>query len=289
MSHTGPANLEIVTAVTPNASAPVPASGPRAESISALAPSAATPQSVQPAKPQPQTIAAARPAVPDASAATRPAAQRPTAPPPSAQDLALGDLIRRIRTSVADACLLALPRRDGEDGVGLAFIASTDAAMAQFSEDVLTEDDADIRQTRTLIDPRQCPALTYIRKNRDYPATRLGVRLDATEVPSGSRLTGVLRGTAGKYVLLLLIDNNGVVQDLQRFMTFSGNFARFDVPVTRVGNARDTSQLLIAIATQRPPNLIRDRAGRLAQDVFAGLDGDFADNAALAVVAFDVR
>ena len=211
------------------------------------------------------------------------------APAPSAQDLAIGDLLRRIQTAVTDPCLLALPRRDGEDGVGLALIASSDASMARFSETVLTEADADIRQTRVLVDDRQCSALSYVRQNKDYPATQLGLRLDSAEVPTGGNLTGVLRGTAGRYVTLLLVDNNGVVQDLQRFMSFSGNFARFDIPVTRAGNARDTKQVLLAIATRRPSTVIRDRSGRLAQDVFAGLGGEVATQAAIAVTTFDVR
>lgn len=220
-------------------------------------------------------------------ATPRPAAQPPA--PPSAQDLAIGDLIRRIRAADADPCLLALPRRAGQDGVGLALIAAADGAMSNFANTVLTPEDADIRQTRTLVDPRQCPALSYVRQNRDYPATRLGLALDTAEVPSGGNLTGVLRGTAGRYVTLLLIDNNGVVQDLQRFMSFSGNFARFDVPVTRQGPPRDTSQILLAIATQRPASTIRDRDGRLAQDVFAGLSGELASSAAIALTTFDVR
>lgn len=260
---------------------------PTTQTATRVAPSSAAPQAVRPTSPQAETIAAARPAVPRPDATTtRPAAQRP---PPSAQDLAIGDLIRRIRTATADACLLALPRRDGEDGVGLAMIAANDQAMGIFVDTALTEDDADIRQTRTLVDPRQCPAVSYIRQNRDYPATRLGIRLDSNEVPSGGRLTGTVRGTAGKYILLLLVDNNGVVQDLQRFLSFSGNFTRFDVPVTRAGPPRDTSQILLAIGTNRPPNVIRDRIGRLAQDVFAGLDGALAEDASLAVVTFDVR
>jgi hypothetical protein len=211
------------------------------------------------------------------------------APAPSAQDIAVGDLLRRIKTAVTDPCLLALPRRDGTDGVGLALIASSDAAMARFSDTVLTEADTDIRQTRVLIDERQCAALNYVRLNRDYPATQLGLRLDAAEVPSGGNLTGVLRGTAGRYVTLMLIDNNGVVQDLQRFMSFSGNFARFDVPVTRPGAPRDTKQVLLAIATRRPSTEIRGRAGQLAKDVFSGLSGEIASQAALAVTTFDVR
>lgn len=216
------------------------------------------------------------------------AAARPPAPP-NAQDLAIGDLIRRIRDAESDPCLLALPRRAGADGLGLALMAAADGEMARFADAVLTAQDADIRQTRTLVDPRQCPALAYVRQNPDYPAARLGLALDAAEVASGDNLTGVLRGTAGQYVLLLLIDNNGVVQDLQRFLSFSGNFTRFDVPVTRQGAPRDTSQLLLAIATQRPAQVIRDRAGQLARDVFAGLSGEIASGAAIAVATFDVR
>lgn len=211
------------------------------------------------------------------------------AAPPSAQDLAVGDLIARIRATPSDPCLLALPRRDGAEGIGLELIAATDSAMAQFAAALLTPDDAGIRQTRTLVDPRQCAMIAYLRDNRDYPATRLGIAFDAAEVPSGGELSGVLRGVAGRYVLLLIVDNNGVVQDLQRFMSFSGNFARFTVPVTRVGPARDTSQSLIAISTDQPAATIRARDGQLAADVFRELDEDEGPNAAIGFATFDVR
>ncbi|MCX7561647.1 serine/threonine protein kinase [Sulfitobacter sp. F26204] len=261
----------LITAPVPSASETVPRVPLEAETIR---PAAAT-----------GTVVAAVGRRPNVA----PAAPSAAAPAPSAQDLAIGELLRRIQTAVTDPCLLALPRRDGADGVGLALIASSDAAMARFSETVLTEADQDIRQTRALVDERQCAALNYVRLNKDYPATQLGLRLDSVEVLSGSNLTGVLRGTAGRYVTLLLIDNNGVVQDLQRFMSFSGNFARFDIPVTRVGNARDTKQVILAIATRRPSTVIRDRSGRLAQDVFAGLGGEVATQAAIAITTFDVR
>lgn len=256
-----------------------------------VAPAATGDQTLTPDAPAMQTVTAlntapqAPPTAP-VGAAARPAASRP---PPSAQDLAIGDLIGRIRAATADPCLIALPRRDGADGVGLALVSAQDGAMELFAQEALTAEDAALRQTRTLVDPRQCPALNYIRQNRDYPATAMGLRIDTPEVQSGGRLTGVLRGAAGRYVTLLLIDDNGVVQDLQRFLAFSGNLARFDVPVTRAGPSRDTSQLLLAIATRRPPDAIRARIGRLAQDVFTGLEGELASGAALAVATFDVR
>lgn len=212
-----------------------------------------------------------------------------TTPPPRAQDLAVKDLIARIRANGGPDCLLALPRRDGEDSVGLAMLADRDAAFGQFTQSVLSEDDSRMLQTRTLLDPRQCPAAEYVRRNRDYPATRLGLRLDSGSVSSGGRLTGALRGSAGKYVALLLVDNNGVVQDLQRFLSQSGNVTHFDVPVTLAGPVRDTAQMLIAIGSTSPLQQIRSRDGRLARDVFSGLTGDLTGSAALAVATFDIR
>lgn len=285
------AAVPVETAVAPLPLDPIDAGPIMGETLSPIAPDAGTPvpatamvrvdglTETLPLLEQAQSIVAMLPA----------AAPAPSPPPQTAQDLAIGDLIQRIRAALADPCLLALPRRDGPDGIGLAMIAANDTAMAQFASTALTSEDSALRQTRTLVDPRQCPALTYLRQNRDYPATRLGLQLDAVEVPSGGRLTGVLRGTAGRYLLLFLVDNNGVVQDLQRFVSFSGNFARFDIPVTRAGDARDTSQILLAIATQRPANILRDRAGQLAQDVFAALEGEVATSAALAIATFDVR
>lgn len=266
---------------------------PLASTATALAPVA--PQSngalaaITPPPSTAQTVTAInRPPAP-APVSTQPTAARPPAPPPTAQDLAIGDLIGRIRAEVSSECLIALPRRDGPDGVGLAMIAAQDSAMETFAQTVLTAEDEDIRQTRTLVDPRQCPALTYIRQNLDYPATRMGLRIDNLEIASGDRMTGVLRGGTGRYITLLLVDDNGVVQDLQRFLSFSGNLARFDVPMTRDGPTRDTSQILLAIATKRPPDVIKARNGQVAQDVFTGLDGELGPEANLAVATIDVR
>lgn len=210
--------------------------------------------------------------------------------PPSERDLAIGDLIQRIRAKTEDNCVIALPRRDGEDGIGLALLAAEDGAMGRFASEVLVRpEDEEIRQTRTLLDERQCAALTFIAKNRDYPATRIGMRLDNAEVASGNRVSGVMRGVGDRNLGLFLVDNNGVVQDLDRFTATSGEFVRFDVPVTRVGPLRDTKQLLIAIASAEPLSTLKDRSGQSADAFFADLSAELSRQAALAIVAFDVR
>jgi hypothetical protein len=272
---------------------PVTAATPEPDQLALLAPE---PTPAAPTVPSPATEAA--PSAPQTEAApVAPEAQavegREVAPPPQLgpRDLALADLITRIRDadSTAPPCLLTLPRRNGEDGIGLAMIASEDAAMASFADTVLTQADEAIIQTRTLIDPRQCAALDYMRLNQDYPASRLGIRLDSDEVLSGRALAGVLRGVAAPHFMLLLIDNNGVVQDLTRFASVSGEFARFEVPMTRMGSLRDTAQLVLAVASTQSLDPLRERMGRLSQDVFAGLPGALADGAALGMVSFRMR
>ncbi|WP_414896697.1 hypothetical protein [Rhodovulum sp. YEN HP10] len=218
-------------------------------------------------------------------------AQRPAAGPsePRARDLAAAALIRRIRETPAPDCLLALPRRDAEGGAGVDLIAASEAGMADYVGRLLTGDLAGTAERRRLIDPRQCPVLELLRDSPDYPATRLGLGLDRAEIVSGGRLTGSLRGVGGRYVLLLLIDNNGVVQDLQRFLSFAGNRAKFEVPVTLAGPARDTSQLLLAVASDGPVPGLRAQIGRRADQVFPPGRRAALGAAALALVGFDLR
>ncbi len=213
----------------------------------------------------------------------------PPPAPPTAQDLAVGDLIARIRAVPHQICLIALPRRDGQDGIGLALIASQDSAMEVFAQAALTAQDTGITQTRTLIDSRQCPTVKFVERNAAYPAMRLGIQIDTPAVASGGTITGVLRGVGGRYLTLVLVDDNGVVTNLQRFTSQAGNIARFDVPVTRVGLARDTSPLILAIATDRPMTPLVERFGMLATDVFLdALTRDFGD-ASLGLVTIDIR
>ena len=223
-------------------------------------------------------------------AEAEPRVRRVPRSPPTARDLAVAELIRRIRDTAKPSCLLALPRRVGADGIGLALISADDGAMAGYADALLTRPgDADIAQSRTLVDIRQCPALGFIAGNRDYPATRIGLRLERAEVPSGNRLSGVLTGVGDRSFALLLVDNNGVVQDLSRFVAPQDDALRFDVPVTRVGPRRDTKQLLVAVAADGSVQQITEQSGERAEDVFGDVSAALAREAALAAIAFDVR
>ena len=222
-----------------------------------------------------------------------PTAGLPPAPEPepgnSAQTAALAALIDRIRGTEAPSCLAALPRREGEEAAGLTLIASDAGAMAAYA-DALTEGaESPPVQTRVLVDPRQCAALDFLRAHPDYPATRLGIGLDRASLGPGDKLAGIVRGAAGQTLTLLMIDDNGVVHDLGRFLTYAGDLARFDVPVARSGTPRGTGQILIALATPAPPTTLTARAGQLAADVFTAAATRAVDAAPIAVVTVEIR
>lgn len=210
--------------------------------------------------------------------------------PPTSRDIAVADLIKRIQSNPAPDCLVALPRRIGADGIGLTLISAQDDARAEFANRLLTRpEDAEIRQTPMLIDPRQCPALGFVAANRDYPATRIGIRIERVEVPSGNRLSGTLTNVGQRNLTLFLVDNNGVVQSLDRFVAQQDGTLRFDVPVTRVGPRRDTKQLILAVASDDSLDHFSALSGQRAEDVFTNLSAALVRDVALAVLAFDVQ
>ncbi len=225
---------------------------------------------------------------------TRPATPQPVAvappPPPTAEESALRELIDRIRNHFGDPCLIALPQSRGATVDPLVVMLSdSDRSMNTFSGQVLTDPDLPVEGQSILIDARQCPAVNFARERPSYPAFQLGLTLRSTDVTSGGTLVGTIDNAAGAYTTLLLIDDNGVVQDLRRFTRFVSGRAEFDIPVTRDGSARDTSQILMAIATPGRPRSVGQFAGRLAEDFFGPLKAELGPRARIAVVPFFVR
>ena len=203
-----------------------------------------------------------------------------------AVDLAAGDLIRRIREQAHPDCLVALPRRTSTGGLGLEMIGASERVMQDYAKALLGPEDADLVQTRQLIDPRQCAGLDLVAKGPNYPATRLGLGLENPAPASSGWLRGGVRGTGGRYVMLLVIDNNGVVQDLQRFSRFGDNRVDFAVPVTRAGPRRDTSQLILALASSTPFDDLRSGIGGLAHETLQHAQDQLGPDIAMALTGF---
>ena len=252
--------------------------------VTTLAPTTATSTPVTTLAPNPTSSLAPLQTLPP----PQPTSQAPT-PEGQAAGGAVSELITRIRGRLTDTCLLAIPQQ-GADGVPeLVLLGSDETGMQSFANAVLADLTPQPAVRRNLIDARQCAALNFARENRFYPAFRLSISLDQASIESGSNLTGAIGNTAGRYISLLLVDDNGVVQDIGNYLSFTGSAARFDVPMTRDGDPRDTRQTLIALATATRPATINSQNGQLATDYFEALRGELGPDTPLVLVTFDVR
>ncbi len=215
----------------------------------------------------------------------------PYIPPPPPNQTALQGMVDRIRSQIDKSCLLALPQIDQANAaVQLMVLSDNDLTTRDFAEAVLADPELQISHRAVLMDRRQCPALDFLRARAEYPAFRLSIGVASREIMSGGRLIGRVEGiTAGQQTTLLLVDDNGVVQDLRRFLRINAGTAEFDVPVTRDGDSRDTSQMLIALVTPDRLNTVTNLAGREAEEFFAALGRELGPAGALAVIPLDIR
>ncbi len=221
-----------------------------------------------------------------------------TEPPESAQipeespdqgNAEYNEFAARIREQLSVPCLIATPRLLATGPTELEFLAADETDIRNFSAELLKDVSPQPQQRNVLIDARQCPALNFVRQNPSYPAYGLKILLERDRFPSGERLIGRVENAAGRYVSLMLVDDNGVVQDLGGYLTFVGAEVRFDVPMTRAGAARDTSQLLLALATQGKPAALLTHDGHLAQEFFDVLQAGASQGTALMMKPFAVE
>ncbi|MBA4492633.1 hypothetical protein [Paracoccus sp. S1E-3] len=208
------------------------------------------------------------------------------APPPDPRLLILVD---RIRSQLTDACLLALPIMRGEEELTLSLLSDSDRNASALTDELVAGIEGDIARETLLLDPRQCPAVAFARRDIRYPVFALGLQLDAQSVASGDSLRGRISNGAGYVQTLLMVDENGAVHDLRRFLLSSAGVTRFDIPVARMRQPRDTRQLLIALATPQRLNTVTARAGDAAGPFFDALFAEVGQTALIGIASFDVR
>ncbi|MEP3348228.1 MAG: hypothetical protein ABJN34_17680 [Litoreibacter sp.] len=138
----------------------------------------------------------------------------------------------------------------------------------------------------------QCQALPFVTAAARYPEFQLYFDVNARDITSGEVLSGRLGNATSGFVSLLLIDDEGVVQDLGSFLKFSAGSARFDIPMTLKGSPVETHQLLMALSTRSRLNTLKSLSGQPAKDFFQRLAVEIllqGGGEDVALVAFSVR
>lgn len=231
-----------------------------------------------------ETTTEAPPAAPDGGTSIRQVISQPTA-----QTVGLGQMLRRIRATPSPQCTLLLPRLAGESGLGIALIGEDEVALNALADGVTETVSLDVVRSIETIDGRQCAVLDAVRQASSYPASRLGIAIENAELTSGDSLRARIIGAGGLYLTLVLIDDNGVVQDLNRFTTLEDNVPVIDAPIARSGPPRASRQILLAMGSPSAPIDVEEQLGSIAQDVFAVIEGQTLNSMVFGLATFDVR
>jgi serine/threonine protein kinase len=239
---------------------PLAANDPAAPPVLAPSGTAAAPPPLTPAPPSGQ--AARPPAVPPAPptpSLTPPSAPSKQAALPPAPNLGrAGEIEQYITQYNGGDCFFITPntvsasaaRIDGYGDSSAAFEILDDA----FKRTNGFEADIDVRQ----VTAAQCPAITFLGRLRGERSRALRVRVATTNLKSGDAMVGTVEGAGNSSVQLLLVSDEGAVQDLSALLKPAGDARSFNLRMQRAGAAGAQPQLLVAVTSTKPLETLKD-------------------------------
>ena len=115
-----------------------------------------------------------------------------------------------------------------------------------------------------LIHRNQCAVAEFLHAIQSSQLTRPTLLLSSSNVKSGESLSGALGKVAGGSVSLLLIDNEGVVYNLQNFLKKDGDKATFNIKLVDLETRDPLPQLILALSSNEEIKTIQKAEPELA-------------------------
>ena len=132
-------------------------------------------------------------------------------------------------------------------GVG-AEVAPFQRFDAEFTRVVGVEPQLGLR----LIAAPECPALDLIRLGSENGAAAPRIELASYDVGRGKPLAGTVSGLAGRRLVLLLVDNDGIAHRLETKSAPGSDSATFSVPLVADVASIGPLQIVIAVVSSKP-------------------------------------
>jgi hypothetical protein len=151
-------------------------------------------------------------------------------------------------------------RIDGYGATGAPF----EALDAAFKGANGFEATIDVRQVTIA----QCPALTFLGRLRANRAQAPRLQVGQASLRSGEALAGTIDGVGNSNVQLLLVSDEGQVQDVSALLKPSGDTRAFNMRMQRSGAAGAQPQLLIAVKSAKPLETLKGAQSTPADQLF---------------------
>ncbi|MDW6026572.1 hypothetical protein SAZ10_32910 [Mesorhizobium sp. BAC0120] len=190
-------------------------------------------------------------------------------------------------------CFIALPAMKLDGDVTFQTFGRDKAREDAFRQALLGLDGLKAEISSGNVADPQCLALSFARKARRYPGFSLMIDLHNADMASGTRLSGSVLNANGRELHLLLVDDEGQVQSMDRFLSAdNGTDRTFSTPLTLTGGPVATKQILVAITADPTPPSLNASVNEAANEFFVKLGKEIEAIGAdvdLAVEGFTVR
>jgi len=239
-------------------------------------------------KPSVAAIAAPQPQAPPGDA---PAATAPAQPTPEESRQTYRQVLDFVRGYAGGDCFAALPSLSDEDRFQFETFARSKSDLDTFRAALEEKTGVLSATTMKAISDAQCAAMQFVQEADSYPSFKLYFDLKDRSIASGTTLSGSIGGATAGVLNLILIDDEGKVQDIGSFLKFAQGKAIFEVPMTYAGGPIDTQQVLMAIVTQGRISTVKDYSGSPAPQFFQRLALELRRTGMredIALVAFNV-
>ena len=184
------------------------------------------------------------------------------------------------------SCFLARPLGAASDSLAIQGIGSDKATFERFYVKFITEVGAEPALTVRLIGAAECPAVDLIRASGEDRSGAPKIELSGYDVGRGKPLAGTVVNLAGRHLDLLLVSSDGQVYRLDARTASGGETATFSVPITPDAGSVEALQLLLAIASPKPPPALEGFKAGAASDILPRLRRQLPDVAATLDVEF---
>ena len=244
--------------LTPSTPPPTPSAQPPSTTVqppsASASPAAAAPPVLMPAAP---TLTPAQPSpTPDSAPASKAAPKEMAALPPPVVGR-VEQITRYINSYDGGDCFFITPNSVSAsaaqiDGYGAG------AAPFQRLDDAFKsahgfEANIDVRQVTSA----QCPALSFVSRLRQQRDRAPQLQISEATLHSGQVLTGTVQVASSRSVQLLLVSEEGAVQDLSGLLKRAGDGYTFNLRMQRTGAPGGQPQLLLAVSGERPLETIK--------------------------------
>jgi hypothetical protein len=152
-------------------------------------------------------------------------------------------------------------RIEGYGAESAPFLSLDDA----FKRAIGFEADIGIRQVTTA----QCAVITFLSRARNGRSSAPRLQIGTASLKSGEVLSGTVDGYGDRHVELLLVSDQGTVQNVTSLLKLDADGMRFNMRVQRTGEPAAQPELLVAVAGSRTIEALREVNLAPADQVFA--------------------